>query len=397
MSVQRVWAVGDLHGDVGCARYWLGRTGLIRNLEDADPARWEWADADADLVLMGDYLDKGPHARATLELARNLSERFTTHVTALMGNHELNALLDRTAPAGNRYLEYAYGAAHPAQYADWLPADARASPNTTAALVEIQTALLEVYARGLEASVMMSPSGDRSIVRHVRPEARELVAASLATWQDAYLNAIGSGTDLGRWLERRPFTHWAAGTLFVHAGVPPAVGAAGGAQALRELNAEIAEINAEMSAEARSGEAAFSAGVYARPPVRELVEYRGLHKVDCATLRVLVDIMGVSRIAVGHTPGLHVRKRCGGALLSIDSSLGRWFRTSGNHYCPGGAARAVGGRRFECADVGGKCEGQVVVFERGASGGVDTWAVRVIDSDAAGQGAQAPRGLADEL
>ena len=120
--VDEVWAIGDLHADSLCARRWVAHTRLVRNLQLPAP-HWEWANPAAALIFMGDYIDKGPHARTTLDFVSALTERFPTRVTALMGNHELNLLLDRAkagADGGQRYLEYAYAAAHPSQYLQWL-------------------------------------------------------------------------------------------------------------------------------------------------------------------------------------------------------------------------------------------------------------------------------------
>jgi hypothetical protein len=53
---------------------------------------------------------------------RGLSERFgNERVFAIMGNHEVNLLVDRGAPDGQRYLNYAYAASHPSQYLEWAP------------------------------------------------------------------------------------------------------------------------------------------------------------------------------------------------------------------------------------------------------------------------------------
>ena len=103
---QTIWAIGDLHGDALCAQHWVGRTGLVANLAQP-PSAWVWTDAAAHLVLMGDYIDKGPRSKQTLKLVRALTRRFPSQVTALMGNHELNLLVDRAREGGkgHRYLE----------------------------------------------------------------------------------------------------------------------------------------------------------------------------------------------------------------------------------------------------------------------------------------------------
>jgi hypothetical protein len=103
-AVSTVWAIGDLHADVHCARAWVRRTGLIPGLlENASPDKWDWADQEAALVFMGDYVDKGPYARSTLNFVRSLNERFgDERVRAILGNHEVNLLVDRATPEGTR-------------------------------------------------------------------------------------------------------------------------------------------------------------------------------------------------------------------------------------------------------------------------------------------------------
>ena len=156
---ERVWAIGDLHGDVGCALHWVERTGLLRNAS-LPAAEWEWTEPSSQLVFLGDYIDRGPDSKAVLTLVRELTLRFPEHVHALLGNHELNLLLDRArSPSGGRYLEYAYAAAHPAQYEAWLPEGER-TEDLDGVLRSLHDALLSVYRRGLHAQgVPMAPDG----------------------------------------------------------------------------------------------------------------------------------------------------------------------------------------------------------------------------------------------
>jgi len=256
-----VWAIGDLHADAHCARSWVRRTGLVRGL-DAPPATWEWADPTAAVVFMGDHLDKGPLARSTLNFVRGLNERFgDERVSAILGNHEVNLLIDRgtpdgtvmspnapatvmsphapanpttqgidsscspfSLPAGHRYLNYAYASAHPGQYSEWVPA-ALGNGSSDASLARtldlVHEALGKLYAEGAYGpdSVLMTPAGRASITRHVPAADRALVASELARWQAAYLEGVGPDTPEGRWLARRPLSVRVADTVFVHGGV----------------------------------------------------------------------------------------------------------------------------------------------------------------------------------
>ena len=53
-----VYVIGDLHGDVECARHWVNKTNLVSGKK--------WVDPSSSLVFLGDYIDKGPTSRQTV-------------------------------------------------------------------------------------------------------------------------------------------------------------------------------------------------------------------------------------------------------------------------------------------------------------------------------------------
>ena len=80
----RVVAIGDIHGDLDAFAGILQRTRL------ADPSR-RWAGGNSILVQTGDFLDRGPEARAVMDLLMSLQKdapRQGGRVIVLMGNHE---------------------------------------------------------------------------------------------------------------------------------------------------------------------------------------------------------------------------------------------------------------------------------------------------------------------
>ena len=198
---------------------------------------------------MGDYIDKGNSARATLELVRSVAERFPKRVSVLLGNHELNLLIDRSKQPGQpRYLDYAYGVAHPAQYLDWLPPGGR-TEETEHALDALQAAVQEAYDDGpqIYSKYQMTPdlgAGSQSIIQRIRPASLQpLVSRELRRWQYAYLRGVSPRSANGAWLQQQVhlIVH-RAGTLFVHGGLPPEVAVAGSRlsslASLHALNAE---------------------------------------------------------------------------------------------------------------------------------------------------------------
>ena len=67
----RTIAMGDIHG---CCTALVGLLDVI-DLQPAD-----------ELVLLGDYVDRGPDSRGVLDLLIDVSQRYS--VVALLGNHE---------------------------------------------------------------------------------------------------------------------------------------------------------------------------------------------------------------------------------------------------------------------------------------------------------------------
>jgi hypothetical protein len=62
-ALSTVFFVGDTHGDEVCCREWVRRTGLV----DLGQQPWVWVGAaDTAIVLLGDYVDKGPESRGAL-------------------------------------------------------------------------------------------------------------------------------------------------------------------------------------------------------------------------------------------------------------------------------------------------------------------------------------------
>ncbi|NPB09215.1 MAG: serine/threonine protein phosphatase, partial [Thermodesulfobacteria bacterium] len=69
-----IFAIGDIHG---CFQ-------ALERLLQKLPIEWE----EDYLVFLGDYIDRGPDPRLTLEGVMELKEAFGDRVIPLMGNHE---------------------------------------------------------------------------------------------------------------------------------------------------------------------------------------------------------------------------------------------------------------------------------------------------------------------
>ena len=370
---------------------------------------------------MGDYIDKGPHAKPTLEFVMALQTTFPHYVTALLGNHELNLLNDRTQSerGSTRYFDYAFAVAHPMQYLAWARSDDTAvEEDAKRALNAIHDVLERVYSHDAHARFTMTPDGDRSIVEQVQPaELKPLVSRELRRWQAAYLWGVRSRSAIGQWLQQRPLAAVLAGTIFTHGGVPVEVATQmmpkldvplDSIEAIEALNAawrNVTHVVTQADATDAEVSAAEASALSASPlfhAASELVEYRGLHdpRQGCARVAEVLNIFnsraeargGVrfERIAVGHTPANTVRLRCGGALVALDSALGRDFRATGNLYCDS-RAEASGVHVPQCVrSAAVKCEGQIVRLDlelgelshsehRGSE--TPAWKVHVVESE----------------
>lgn len=83
-STQRIVAIGDIHGEFD------GFAGLLQRTHLVDPKN-RWSGGNATLVQLGDFLDRGPKARAVMDLLMSLQKdapRQGGRVIVLMGNHE---------------------------------------------------------------------------------------------------------------------------------------------------------------------------------------------------------------------------------------------------------------------------------------------------------------------
>jgi hypothetical protein len=429
-SLSSVFVIGDIHGDAICAISWVIRAGLVSNLlnDDAiqqstssiplykqlnDPSKWIWTNDNASLVFMGDYVDKGPTARQTVEFVRDLTIAFPTKVTAILGNHELELLRDRDVRIlpHERYSSYSYATVHPGDYHNYIDGARDLDEKDHLVLDQLYEATMEVYAHRAHAAVRVIPSlpdhiKARSSIKYaitdlMPPNFRSLAGERLTEYQDAYLNTFRSGTPLGSWLEKRPIVHLAdeIKTLFVHGGVSHDIGLT----YFSNATVGVEKINSHWWANSNedklldfmrgtnSGEDSMGSVVY------ELLTYRGNHPgygqweshgtfdegdTDdtevCQTLHTMLSKMeGIDRIAVGHTPEDGIRISCDGRFLALDSTLGRWIRGTGNEYCPGpehfenrkgvDIPRSSRNGKYTCDEVKEVCEGQIVRLDSDGS------------------------------
>lgn len=461
---KELWIIGDLHGDSTCAKFWVNQINLIENFESNNPDEWRWKNPNAQIVFLGDYIDKGPTSKQTLKFIKTLKEKFPLLVNPIMGNHELELLRDRESYAimqdDSFYFQYVYATVHPAEYLNYVEDDQSSwyvdfnMGNSEMETVRINddfvvdalyNASLKVYEQNLYGSFTFAPRGkqhqkqkkQRSIIDLVEPPSiANIVSDRLELYQNNYIKAYGKDTELGKFIGELEIMHFNEEfqILFVHGGMRDQVanylfqqkqnkenvnaGNEGGssddtatsvAEIVKDLNEEMHHFaNYDDSQQERQQEQeqsenflSFLSDTIEGQIIYDLVTYRGNHNSDRTTsttcnqsLNRLLDgktIEGVTKLAVGHTPGNSVRigscvnninnneelhqredevKSKKSAFLAVDSSLGRHFRAFGNMYCnvkninkSDGEISARTNRREKaviCPEMNSWCEGEIV-------------------------------------
>ena len=113
--------IGDIHGHARTLAALLEKLGYTQRAGI-------YQHAERQVVFLGDFIDRGPHQRETLEIVRPMIEQ--GHALSVMGNHEFNAVayatpLDegshlRTHDSNNKEQHAAFLAEYPADSPDYL-------------------------------------------------------------------------------------------------------------------------------------------------------------------------------------------------------------------------------------------------------------------------------------
>lgn len=366
--------VGDLHADVGCAKAWVKKTGLV-NLT-SNPYKW-LGDPDEDaLVFLGDYVDKGSSSASVLQFVRSLQESFPENVVTILGNHDFFLILDTALsfskenphPLGFPFYDYAYSFMHPEEYLESEWVETRSDDEEIYGT--LVSALQNAYARRLEGNVHLCAPECNSeeqvdIFKTIAPfdsdaELAKRARERLGTWRSEYAQGLFD-SGLLQWMTSQPLVAVVGDALVVHGGLSKQVVDYMG-RLSEHLGTDIADtiqsyINEPFNEFFESGfnnvtgpnsiERRMTGG-YITELILDLVQHRGyfdrtngcrdvIHVID----KVNSDDLQVNRIVVGHTPNSYAREMCGGKLLASDSSLSRSFRAFGNMYCPLSSDRAA--------------------------------------------------------
>lgn len=276
-GVERVVAVGDVHGDYDQFAAVLRSAGLI-------DAEGRWTGGKTHFVQTGDVLDRGPQSRKAMDLLMRLEDearRAGGAVHALIGNHEAMVLCGDLRYLSNGEIE--------------AFKDADSEKTREAAFKELP--------------------GNVDRVRWEIEHPLGLVELK---------KAFGPQGKYGKWIRGHNAIVQIDGTLFLHGGLSPAFAE----WSVRRINEAVrAELNDFTKLEG---------GIVNR--VDGPLWYRGLAQVDEARfetpLRDILRNYKADRIVVGHTyTDGTIGSRFGGRVLMIDVGLSRYYDESGRMAC----------------------------------------------------------------
>lgn len=102
--------IGDIHGHCATLENLLTQLGYAKKNNS-------WQHPDRKIIFVGDYIDRGPEVRETLQLVKGMTD--AGHAIALMGNHEYNAVAYATPDGRGDHLR-SHNAMHLKQHSATL-------------------------------------------------------------------------------------------------------------------------------------------------------------------------------------------------------------------------------------------------------------------------------------
>ena len=190
-ATARIIAIGDIHGSIDGIKSILRVTGLIDGTN-------KWSGGRTQLLQTGDYMDRGEHTRAVLDLLMALEPQAKDaggRAFALLGNHEVMNLIGDTRDVTREIFA--------------TFADANSEKRRQEAW--------EDYAKLAEAK-----KNKGEPVPSVFKQTREAWLTTHPPGFVEYKEALSSKGKYGQWLRGKPMVTMVDGNIFMHAGISPA-------------------------------------------------------------------------------------------------------------------------------------------------------------------------------
>lgn len=325
----QVVAISDVHGDFDAMVTTLRAAGIINEQLD-------WRAGNAQLVITGDLLDRGPDSRRVMDLVRALeigAEKQGGAVHLLLGNHEvMNLVGDLRYVADEEFAAFAADE-RPEERERWFQHDQSQDP----------------------------PAADGDAAR--------------AAWDArhppgffGHRRAFRSDGEYGSWLLEKPLIVVINGTAFVHGGLSPRVAELGLDAVNRTLKQDLTSYVEQFEILVDAGVLSPAADFYRHPDLLAAIDaetldasaaaavsaiqelndselhsadsplwYRG--NVGCSAvvendrLATVFDAIDAERVVVGHTPTAtrQVLSRLDGKVIEIDTGmLNAYYGGTGN-------------------------------------------------------------------
>ena len=190
---ERIVAIGDVHGSIA------GLGGILEEANVIDPSG-HWIGGSTTLIQQGDLLDRGLHVREVMDLLMRLQREAPKaggEVICLLGNHEGMNLLGLVRDV------------NPEIYAAFSDKNSEARRNETfASMSGCLATRAELFGTAPEDAA--GPSRDEWIARYPLGKLE-------------YLEALGPDGIYGKWFRSLEITVRRGNTIFVHAGLSPAL------------------------------------------------------------------------------------------------------------------------------------------------------------------------------
>ena len=279
-NVQRVVAVGDVHGDVHQLVNVLQAAGVIDRKN-------KWTGGKTHLVQTGDVLDRGPDSRKAMDLLMDLepqAQKAGGAVHALLGNHEtMNLYGDLRYVSKEEYASYTNGNSE-----------------------QLRDAYVNLLLDDLTKK--KTPPADPEAFR------KQFDAEHPLGWVE-HMQMFAPQGKYGKWLRQHNAIIKIDDAVFLHGGISPKFAG----KSIQEINGTIrAELN-DFS-KIQNGMTADDDGP---------LWFRGLAQGVEAPLSEHVDQVlknyGVRHIVIGHTPQAAVLPRFGGRVIVIDVGLSKVY------------------------------------------------------------------------
>ena len=283
-NVERIVAVGDVHGDYSQFVTLLREAGVIDDKE-------KWIAGRTHFVQTGDVHDRGPDTRKIIDLIQDLEKQAHKaggYVHPLIGNHEsMNMYGDVKDVTKEEFAAFA-------------------TRNS-------QRLLERAYELHVERERRETPEEDRPEFNFAYQQKwMEEHPPGFVEHQQAHL----PDGEYGKWIRKNNSVIQINDTIFLHGGWSPKYAD----WTMEDLNKRIQEELSDFS-KLRDGVTIDPEGP---------LWYRGLAQGDQAPLTAHVDALleklGAKRIVIGHTPTIGtVFPRFGGKVLLIDVGLSQYY------------------------------------------------------------------------